>query len=206
MNLIFRITDNCSDAEILMFDEIKKEEYFKAISIKELVKELKQYEEADLSYKKDLFCVDKDVIAVNDTCIVTKQEEHRRIVTYKGKAYEINFPNSIYIICHNGSKIDVIEAYCYIEYNGLNTELYKYAMPNMLGANRICMGSAPRDIDPQNYKSALENVIYTQYTHDWVDDIKSFRNTAAYFEYLEKNSFPYNLLSPLNCNLSKVLM
>ena len=72
--------------------------------------------------------------------------------------------------------------------------------------NRICMGSAPRDIDPQNYKSALENVIYTQYTHDWVDDIKSFRNTAAYFEYLEKNSFPYNLLSPLNCNLSKVLM
>ena len=130
------------------------------------------------------------MIAVNDTCIVTKQEEHRRIVTYKGKAYEINFPNSIYIICHNRSKIDVIEAYCYIEYNGLNTELYKYAMPNMLGANRICMGSAPRDIDPQNYKSALENVIYTQYTHDWVDDIKSFRNTAAYFEYLEKNSFP----------------
>ena len=38
MNLIFRITDNCSDVEILMHDEIEKKEYFKAICLDTFIK------------------------------------------------------------------------------------------------------------------------------------------------------------------------
>lgn len=205
--MIIRLTYDNGDAEVLIHDAIKKKDIFKAVSIEELIKNIEEIfiKTDQQQHKKNLLIVDEDLIAINNQCIVIKQPEHKRIVTYNNKAYNINFPNSIYIICHRSNKITKIEAFCYKEYQGLGTKLMHYAMPNMLYGNAICIGSAPKDIDPSKYTEALERVIFTQYTHDWVDGIKSFKDTTTYFEYLEKNEYPYHLMMPLNRDLKSVL-
>lgn len=206
MEMIFRILDG-GDAEVLIHDAIEQKDLFKAVAIEDLTRNIEEiYLEEQVQYKKkNLLIVDENLIAINKYCVVTKQPEHKRIVTYKEKAYNINFPNSIYIICHNSNKITQIEAFCYKEYQGMKTELMQYAMPNMLHGNAICMGSAPRDIDPLKYAEALERVIFTQYTHSQFSGVKSFKDTKTYFEHLEKNEYPYHLLMPLNMTLSNVL-
>lgn len=204
MNIVFRVSGN--EVEMLEHNDITGKDYFESVSLELLIKTLSILSgRGNKNYRRGLVIVDDDMIAINENCIVTKQPEHKRIVIYKGKAYEINFPNSIYMICHEKSKIQEIEAYCYIEYKGADTMLYKYAMPNMLRGNRICMGSAPKNIDPRKYQEALERVIFTQYTHDWVGDVKSFKSTKDYFEYLENNRFPYDLLVPLNYTLKQTI-
>lgn len=205
MEMIFRILDG-GDAEMLIHDPLEQKDLFKAVAIEDLTKSIQEvFAEEGALDKKNLLIVDENLIAINKYCIVTKQPEHKRIVTYKEKAYNINFPNSIYIICHNSDKITQIEAFCYKEYQGLKTELMQYAMPNMLHDNAICIGSAPRDIDPLKYAEALERIIFTQYTHSQFSGVKSFKDTKTYFEYLEKNEYPYHLLMPLNKKLSDIL-
>lgn len=207
MEMIFRILAD-GDAEVLIHDAIKQKDIFKAVAIEDLMKSIKEIfirTNPVQNEKKDLLIVDENLIAINSQCIVMKQPEHKRIVTYKEKAYNISFPHSIYAICHDQGKITSIEAYCYKEYKGLETELMHYAMPNMLTGNKICMGNAPKEIDPHKYVEALERVIFTQYTHNWVDDVKSFKDTRTYFEYLEKNEYPYHLLMPLNKKLRDAL-
>lgn len=206
MEMIFRILDG-GDAEVLIHDAVAQKDLFKAVAIEDLTRSIEEiYIEEQVQHKKkNLLIVDGNLIAINNHCIVMKQPEHKRIVTYNKKAYSINFPNSIYIICHSSHKITQIEAFCYKEYRGLETELMQYAMPNMLYGNTICMGSAPRDIDPLKYAEALERIIFTQYTHSQFSGVKSFKDTKTYFEYLEKNEYPYHLLMPLNMILSDIL-
>lgn len=205
--VILRISEQIEDAEILIHDELKNTEYFKGIALDEVVKILDSMVRKNVSvdYFKDMLIVDNDLIAITPACIIAKQDGHKRIVTYAEKAYKINFPNSIYLIKHYGGKIKEIEAYCYKEFNGLDTKLYRYAMPNMLSGNRICMGSAPKEIEVSKYKDALERVIFTKYTHAQPDNIKKFASTSEYFTYLSKNDFPYDLIYSLGETLKEVL-
>ncbi len=205
MEIIFRISDQVEDAEMLVSD--KQKNYFKAVSIKQLIDSLSSMlgQDANIDYKKDLIVSDNDLIAVSSNCIVTKQHEHKRIVTYAGKAYKINFPNSIYLICHHAGQIKQLEAYCFKEYDGMNTKLYRYAMPNMFSNNTICMGTANKAIDVKKYKDALEEILCTQYTHARPDNIKKFKSTSEYFDYLKDNDFPYNLLYSTGKTLKDVM-
>lgn len=205
MEIIFRISDQVEDAEMLVSD--KQKNYFKAVSIKQLIDSLSSMlgQDANIDYKKDLIVSDNDLIAVSSNCIVTKQHEHKRIVTYAGKAYKINFPNSIYLICHHAGQIKQLEAYCFKEYDGMNTKLYGYAMPNMFSNNTICMGTANKAIDVKKYKDALEEILCTQYTHARPDNIKKFKSTSEYFDYLKDNDFPYNLLYSTGKTLKDVM-
>lgn len=205
MEMIFRISDQVEDAEMLVCD--KQKEYFKAVSIKQLINSLSSMLRQDtfIDYKKDLIIADDDLIAVSPNCIVTKQHERKRILTYAGKAYKVNFPNSIYVICHHAGQIKQLEAYCFKEYDGMNTKLYRYAMPNMFGDNTICMGTANREIDVKKYKDALEEILCTQYTHAKPDNIKKFKSTSEYFDYLKDNDFPYDLLYSTGKTLKDVM-
>lgn len=202
--MIFRIVDTMPDAEVLDYDNVSKQEYFKSVNINDLISKLEDYIESDYS-KKNIMMFDDNVIGAGKNHILIKQDEHKRIVTYQKKAYNITFPNSLYIMHVVEKKIKDIEAYIYKQYDGKQTKLYKYAMPNMLTSNRICMGSAPKEVENDEYVKALEKILFTQYTHSHVDNIKSFKNTVNYFEYLEKNKFPYDLLIPLNKKLKDVL-
>ena len=201
--MVIRINDTKDDAEILEMNEYD-EEIFTSISKNRLLNILNtEFRQAD--EKEDYMFVSEGLIAFSDNSLVVRQPEHKRIVTYEGRAYKIVFPNSIYIVFISGNKIRSIKAFAYKEYKGTETDLYRYPMPNMLSENRICMGSAKREIENRNVLDALENIIYAEYTHSTFDDLKSFRNTMEYFEYLSENPFPYDLMIPVNYTLGKEL-
>lgn len=154
---------------------------------------------------EEIKLLDEQIIAKEKRYVVIKQPECKKIVFFNGKgSFKINFPNSIYIILFHVDKIKKIKAFAYKEYKGLDTKLYEYPMPNMLGNNEICMGNSIKEIRDNDYVGALERVIATQYTHTHFSGIKGFSNSIKWFEYLEKNPFPYKLLKPLNYTLEKV--
>lgn len=196
-DMIIRLSETEEDAEILEVNKVTNQEFFASISLSMLVKKLNDYlKDPYVQNRAKPLLLDQSIIAVSNDfgSIMINQPEHMRIVVYKEKAYKIHFPNAIYIMYQNAGTIDGIKAFAYKTFEGLQTKLYSYPMPNMLGGNMICIGSAPRKIKDSNYVDALENIIFTQYTHSHVNDIKSFKNTVDYFEYLEKNEFPYDLL------------
>ena len=139
---------------------------------------------------------------------VVNQPEHRRFITYSvgkdNQAYEINFPASIYIIEVRNKSISDIEAFMYLEYKGKDTKLYKYAMANMLDENRICIGFAKRGIDESIIKT-LEGIIYAPYSHETLNNIKGFRSTKSYFEYLSKNHISSKYLYSCKDTLENVM-
>lgn len=204
--LISRIIANKNTVELLTSEGNK--EYFKEFELKEYLEIIKCFcssFETFSNKKSDVILFDNNFIGVGQFCKIIKQDEHKRIVTYKNKSYKISFPNAIYFVYHDDIKINGIDAYCYIDFKGAKTKLYKYPFPNMLTGNRICLGSAPKELTDRNYIEALENIIFTQYTHANVDNIKSFKDTDLYFTYLEKNEFPYDLLIPIKNTLQGVI-
>lgn len=207
--MIFRVDDNVSDVEILEYDKVSNKEYFSVIEIRDLIERLDTYADRMISsdgiIKNNIILMDDQIIGVGKNCVVIKQDEHKRIVTLQGTAYKISFPNSLYIVSFKDDLVTSIHAYCYKDYSGKTTRLYQYAMPNMLTSNRICMGSAPKKIESKDYVKTLEKIIFTQYTHMNVDNIKSFKRTDEYFRYLSKHEFPYDLLIDANTTLGKVI-
>lgn len=170
------------------------------------------YAEKEFHHMKDLKLLDPQIIAMNEYFVVVKQPGDKKIVTFKAGddifTYKINFPNSIYIIELSDSKNKVIrgiECYSYIEYKGEETKLYEYPMPNELSGNKICIGNADRTVKDGDVVSALERIIFTPYSHRTFSGMNGFSQSQAYFEYLEKNDFPYKMMKPLKRKLKDVL-
>ncbi len=189
--MILRIQSDRDDADVLIKNG--DSEIFKKIKASTLIKKLIQYFQRE-NENEILRYMPPEVIAYSENCRAILEPEEKRVVIYDNRSYNIHFPNALYLVKSKGNKIVTIEAYAYKKWDGLKTMLYKYPMPNMLGGNRICLGSSPRQIKHDDYKQALDLIIYTQYSHNFVDNIKSFKNTKDYFSYLEKNKFPYDLL------------
>lgn len=74
----------------------------------------------------------ENTIGVGIDYAVIKQPEHMQYVTYNNHSYKINFPNAIYIVRYDNKIVKGIQCYCYKKYKVGDTELYEYAMPNML--------------------------------------------------------------------------
>lgn len=182
-----------------MFKKIAKEEYVKIVN--ETLKDNSAF------VKKNIKLLNQQIIAINEHFAVVRQEGSKKIVTYSinGEAYKINFPNAIYIIEISGAKIRGIECYAYKEYKGEETELYEYPMPNELSGNHMCIGNADRSIKDNDIVGALEKIIFTPYSHTTFSGMNGFSNTQKYFEYLEKNEFPYKLMKSLRKKLGDVL-
>ncbi len=202
-----RINDINSDVDVLEYDGIQKKEYFSAMSIDSLIARLETFvdKRSKNNEKREIILFSDQIIGIGNNCVAIMQKDHKRIVTYDGKAFNISFPNSIYLMAYKGDKVDSICAYCFKDFIGKDTELYKYAMPNMLTENRICIGTAPKKIENKDYVKALEKIIFTQYTHIHTDNIKSFKETKKYFEYLSNNDFPYDLLISVHIKLKDVI-
>ncbi len=192
--MIVRITDGSKDVELL-FNSLKKNEIFeKNLSLEKFFEILQNNlsEESNKEIKCEV--IENGVIGFgknnNYQKYIIKQPEHQRYVTYSvdddNKVYKINFPSSIYCVYVRNNRIANIEAYMYLEDKRLKTELYSYAMPNMLSENNICIGNAKREISTSIIQT-LEEIIYAPYSHRELNNVKAFRTTKSYFEYLEKN-------------------
>ena len=200
--IICRITH---DDTIEMLIKERDREYFKRINAEKFLEALENVLPKENLKKRNIVLFDDVIIGVGNSCMIIKQKEHKRFVTYEKKVYCINFPNSIYIVNYDDNKIRSINAFCYKNYQGKDTILFEYPMPNMLTDNRICLGSAPKEIHNGDYVSALENIIFTQYSHSTFSGAKGFKNTIDWFEYLEKNPFPYDLLFKLKNTLGEMI-
>lgn len=193
--MILRIQSDREDADILVKDG--NSETFKKIKNSVLVNKLIRHFSSNESGESIHF-IDESIVGYSLSARAINEPEAKRIVIYKDKSYNITFPNALYIVYSTKDSISKIVAFAYKKWEGKKTILFKYPMPNMLNDNKICLGTAPKKIKNRDYKSALDLIIYTQYTHSFVDDIKSFKNTVDYFEYLESNPFPYDLLIKAN--------
>lgn len=183
------------------FKKIKPHDLLKIIS--KIVK--KEY----TTKKKNIVLFENGIIGSGEDYVLVMQPECKKIVTYRTgedtKVYKINFPNSLYIINFHDKKIHDIECYSYKEFKGKITVLFEYPLPNELIGNRICIGNADRSINDGKIVEALERIIFTPYSHSTFSGINGFTRTEAYFEYLEKNPFPYKMMKPLKKKLEDVL-
>lgn len=212
--LIARISDTSEDVDIAVM-EGNSEPFFKKIKCTEFVNIVnRNFNLHSRDYTKDLKLLDPQIIALNEHFVVIRQEEHKKIVTYLNTlatyeseilTYKINFPNAIYIVEMNDRKIRGIECYAYKEFKGENTQLFEYPMPNELSGNRMCIGNADRTINDGNVVEALERIVFTPYSHTTFSGMNGFSQTKAYFEYLEKNEFPYKMMKSLRKKLKDVL-
>lgn len=194
-----------SKRDVQICSKSNDEIIFKNISLNKLMELLIQEGMQYDDNTKEISLLDQQIIAAGKNYVVINQPECRKIVTYIDTgSYRINFPNAIYILHFYGNTIQDIQAFSYIEYKGLDTNLYEYPMPNELSGNKICMGSADKKIVNQDYTGALERIIATQYTHSHFSGVKGFSDTVKWFEYLQKNKFPYKLLRKLNMQLKDI--
>ena len=192
---IIRLNNKKDDAELC----IKQNEKitFKMLSKEELVKLFNDFFIKDQHEKANIKLFSENTIGAGIDYTVIKQPEHMQYVTYNNHSYKINFPNAIYIVRYDNKIVKGIQCYCYKKYKVGDTELYEYAMPNMLTGNAMCMGSADKRIVDDDIEGALNKIIATPYSHSNFDGIKGFSTTVSYFEYLEENPFPYKLLRKL---------
>lgn len=205
---IIRMSSLNEDVEIAIDDGA--EPLFKKVKNDEFVRLVNRFFEGTISISKRIKLFDDEIIGMDDNHILVKQKEKKRIVSLNlqgnVKTYKLNYPNSIYVIKHNKINIKSIECYSYKKYEGNETELYAYPMPNELMSNNLCIGNADRTINDRNYIQALERIIFgTPYSHAKFSGINGFSDTVKYFDYLEKNEFPYKLLKPLNKKLKDIL-
>ncbi len=199
---ILRFVNTSDDVECYVSNEGL--EYEKIISkdtlIEALTKELlnKPVEETKI-----------DMLGEYDrNCLYIAYSEHHKKIIYNfterkikcqfdKKGYNINHPNSIMVINEDDGSVSSIEAYCYKEFKGKSTKLYKYPFANMLGANSMCLGTTDK-----NYTTPLKAIltaVEANYTHHYTGFTdKKFHSTKNLFEYLKKHKFPYGKLMPLN--------
>lgn len=199
--VIMRFSCVHPDVELCM--KRNKKIIFKKLSIDEVMMLINQCASQTI-FSNKINLLSQNVIGMGAGYTVIKQEEHIQYVTFNKTTYKINFPNSIYVVKHDGKKIKSIQNYCYKEYKGGNTELYDYAMPNVLSGNMLCIGTADRAIRNHDVEEALNKIIATPYSHNTFNGINGFSSTIKYFEYLEDNPFPYKLLKKLNRKLKDV--
>ena len=207
--IIARI-NSVNDYVELAYKENENETIFKKMDSDKYVELINNTLKKDTNHHvKKLKLLDQQIIAIDEHYVVVKQEGSKKIVTYssgdKIETYKINFPNAIYIVQIYTEKIERIECYAYKSYKAEETELFEYPMPNELTQNLMCIGTADRTIKDGNVIEALERIIFTPYSHSTFSGMNGFSNTVKYFEYLEKNKFPYKFMKPLRKKLKDVL-
>ena len=195
---IVRITDSSDDVEILINNLIMDNEIIeKKMSILKFTDSMNAYINKNAKNKANIQCkyIEPGVIGFSQVGrferYIINQPEHKRYITYSvnndNQAYEVNFPSSIYVVNIENNHILSIKAFMYLKWEGLNTKLYEYAMANMLNSNNICIGNAEKNISNGSVIYSLEKIIYAPYSHATLNNIKGFKNTKSYFEYLCSN-------------------
>lgn len=203
--MIIRIQTNKPDAEIANRDTYGNMQ-FKTIELKQLAKIIN----LQTSHFKNIRLCTDEIIGYGNNCVLIKQKGRKRVVMFSlngqdAKAFKINYPNAFYIVHYKEDLITDIEMYSYKKYNGEETNLFEYPMPNELSGNKLCIGTAPRKIIDGDIIKALETIIFIPYSHRTFSGVKGFSDSEKWFKYLSKNEFPYKLLKPLNRKLKDVL-
>lgn len=180
--VIVRIDSREDDVEMLCVN--RGTEIWKKLSLKEFTSILRKRIPGAFKDSKPKL-LDPGVIAVGDGVTIIRRPSGRRIVSHSGKAYEINFPNALYVVRHSETKVGSVDAYVYFSWQGKDTQLYLMPMPNMTMSQHMCLGTADRSIKNRDVCSALERIIDASYTHDHVDNMVENTSTVKWFRHLK---------------------
>lgn len=201
--LICRFSTRSSDVELLRIENQK--EIWKSVSVDELIRKIEKYRNKRRSSIADKpRLINVEILALSENQVIYRQPEHRRIVTYQGQAYTINFPHAIYHVKYVAKKIESISMYTYFRYKGIETELYRFPMPNMTMSERMCIGTADRNIKHDVFET-VESIVDSQYTHDSVDNLKNTTSTIKWFRYLAENHLRRSDLKHPICKLKDLV-
>lgn len=201
--LICRFSTRSSDVELLRIENQK--EIWKSVSVDELIRKIEKYRNKRRSSIADKpRLINVEILALSENQVIYRQPEHRRIVTYQGQAYTINFPNAIYHVKYTSEKVTSISMYAYMQYRGIETKLYRFPMPNMTMSENMCIGTADRKIKTDVFET-VESIVDSQYTHDSVDNLKKTMSTIKWFRHLKNNHLQRSDLKEAICNLKDLV-
>lgn len=201
--LICRFSTRSSDVELLRVENQK--EIWKSVSVDELIRKIEKYRNKRRSSIADKpRLINVEILALSENQVIYRQPEHRRIVTYQGQAYTINFPHAIYHVKYVAKKIESISMYAYMQYRGIETKLYKFPMPNMTMSENMCIGTADRKINTDVFET-VESIVDSQYTHDSVDNLRKKMSTIKWFRYLKNNHLQRSDLQSPVCSLKDLV-
>ena len=200
---VIRITSSKKDAEILVKQNGK--EIWKNISIKDLSKKIRSFEPDDGGKGGKPVLLDKRILAMSSGKILYREPEHRRLVFYGGRSYEINFPAAINEVSYHGERIKDLRCWTYLKWQGLSTVLYQMPMPNMMSCERMCIGTADRTIIRGNVLEAVDRITDTESSHGHVDNLKKPTSTVKWFTHLKKNHVSVEDLKRPDCKLCDLI-
>lgn len=201
--MVVRISSGREDAEILIKDGRKQ--IWKSVDLKKLRERIDKYiNRGDIAHKRPKL-LDPRILAMNDTTLIYRETEKRRMVFYGGKPYEINFPAVLYVVGHNETRVDEIKCYTYFGWRGLKTQLYLFPMPNMTSSERMCMGSADKTIIDGNVIDAVERIVDAEYTHDHVDNVRKSTSTVKWLRMLKTEHVTADLLKKPVCRFEDLV-
>lgn len=201
--LICRFSTRNSDVELLRVENQK--EIWKSVSVDELIRKIEKYRNKRRSSIADKpRLINVEILALSENQVIYRQPEHRRIVTYQGQAYTINFPHAIYHVKYVAKKIESISMYTYMQYRGIETKLYRFPMPNMTMSENMCIGTADRKIKTDVFET-VESIVDSQYTHDSVDNLRKKMSTIKWFRYLKNNHLQRSDLQAPKCSLKDLV-
>ena len=190
--MICRLDSQLNDVDLLCVEE--NEEIWKSISAAQFAQMVIDLCGERVNEKEKPRWIDRSILALSSTSALIRRNGHRQIVTYAGKAYQINFPNSIYLLNFTQTSIAKIEAYTFFRWEGVNTKLYRMPMPNMTGSAHMCIGTADRRIYDGDILKALDKILDAEYTHDHVDNLKKPTSTIKWFRMLRKGPVTKDML------------
>lgn len=205
MEMVLKFTSESDDVEVVSKNR-KGNIIGKFINAKDCIRELIKI--CDVDYT-DLVIdnVNQNVLyferANNCEYYVINLPERKIKCTYKNKAYTLVHPNTIFVLnIESKRKIYTkMQAFCYKEYKGKDTALFRYPFPNMLGSDSICTGTISNDAtDPIE---AILNVIEGNYTHNFTSNNK-IKDTANFFKAMKKE-FQYDILEPNGITLETII-
>lgn len=200
--MIARFDTATEDIDILIAEA--GEEIMKSFSLKEFKKKLMEmFPDRAVSEKPRL--LDQRIIAIGYGSMIFREDAAQKIVNYQKKAYLINFPNQLYSVEHSADRIQRIKIYTWFGSLDPDTDLYALPMPNMMGCESLCIGTADRSIQSGDVIGAVQKIMDAEYTHDHVDNMNEKCSTLKWFTFLQNGAVEKGHLKKPVCKLKDLV-
>lgn len=192
--IVVRIIPGCKDVELLIRDGF---DYPLIINTNEFMKILYDFYG---NVRNDVKCIDltdsniffiKQLSDGHDLYFY-KFEERILYPTYQNKIFKHMHPNTVFLLDIFNDHIYSVKAFIYKEWNALDTKLYSYKFPNMLGGNRICIGTIDKKLE-----DTILNTILKIVEGNYTADVGSIINVST-FDYEKCESLNYNIRYLIN--------
>lgn len=192
--IVVRIIPGCKDVELLIRDGFDLPVIMNSVEFMKILYDFFGKINSDV---KCIDLTDSNIFYIKQLSdghdlYFYKFEERILHPTYKNNLFRHMHPNTVFVLDISNNCIYNVNAFIYKEWKSLDTELYAYRLPNMLGSNNLCVGTINRDLEDTILNTILK-IIEGNYTAD----VGSIRNIIT-FDYDKCESLNYNIRYLIN--------